>query len=56
MVSNGNTDQQYHVMYVNPSDGSIDDANMVEVQTIQANSLQEIEIEPSTLDVDVNSL
>lgn len=58
VVSNGNTDgsQQYHVMYVNPTDETIDSSNMVEVQTIQGHPLQEIEIEPSTLDVDVNSL
>ncbi|XP_052061305.1 zinc finger protein ZFAT-like [Mytilus californianus] len=58
VVSNGNTDgnQQYVIQYVTPQDGVVDDTNMVEVQTVQSHPLQEIEIEPSPLDVDVNAL
>jgi hypothetical protein len=58
VVSNNNTDgnQQYVIQYVTPQDTTFDDTNMVEVQTIPGHTLQEIEIEPSTLDVDVNSL
>lgn len=58
VVSNNNTDgnQQYVIQYVTPQETTFDDTNMVEVQTLQGHTLQEIEIEPSTLDVDVNSL
>jgi hypothetical protein len=53
VVSNNNTDgnQQYVIQYVTPQDTTFDDTNMVEVQTIPGHTLQEIEIEPSTLDV-----
>lgn len=58
VVSNNNTDgnQQYVIQYVTPQETTFDDTNMVEVQTLPAHTIQEIEIEPSTLDVDVNSL
>lgn len=58
VVSNNNTDgnHQYVIQYITPQETTIDDSNMVEVQTLQAHNLQEIEIEPSTLDVDVNTL